>query len=77
MRTKNQEMIPVPETWQDVRVALGKEKAVITLGDQTIEIPNKAGVSFISDEILLCEELNAEIKDLKIYSGPVPVDEIK
>ena len=77
MRTKNQEMIPVPETCQDVRVALGKEKAVITLGDQTIEIPNKAGVSFISDEILLCEELNAEIKDLKIYSGPVPVDEIK
>ncbi|MHC4886011.1 MAG: hypothetical protein ACYTGH_13100, partial [Planctomycetota bacterium] len=71
VRKRGKQLSLKPGEWQEVSLVLGKEAVVVKVDDQTCVIENKAGQSFLSNEIRLGDKLDAEIKDVKIYSGPV------
>lgn len=76
MRQRGAQIKLQPETWQDVQISMGKDKVVIKAGDQTTEIPNEFRHGFVSNEIIVNDGLNAEIKEFKIFGSALGNNEV-
>lgn len=66
LRQRGKQIIFKPEEWQEVIISMGPDKVKIKVGNQETEIPNDFKHAYISDEIIINDKLNAEIKDMKV-----------
>jgi acetyl esterase/lipase len=66
MRLRGKQNLFNPEVWQDVTISLGRDKVVITVDAQVVEISNGFQHAFISDELVFAEGLDAEIRDVEV-----------
>lgn len=62
--------------WQKTFISLGKDRIILKAGDIISEIENKMEVGFAGRSFKFADKLNAEIKDIKIYSTALPLEEL-
>jgi acetyl esterase/lipase len=66
MRLRGKQDLFKPGVWQDVEISLRRDKVVISVDGRTVEAPNPVGHTFVSNELVFADGLDAEIRDVKV-----------